>query len=48
MSSGADELGAVPGEEVSGGLAYSCGIGQQAQADGATLALIAEGPTEGE
>ena len=48
MAADADELGAVPGEEVSGRLTYACWVGEFAKADRAALALISERPAEAE
>ena len=48
VAAGADEFGAVPGEEAAGGLADACRVCEFAEADGAAAALIAETPTEAE
>lgn len=48
VAADADEFGSVPCEEVSRWLTDACGMGEFAEADGAALALVAEGPSETE
>src|SRR5258708_4044052 len=46
MSTHADHLGPVPAEESARGQAYRSRVGDAAQADGAPVALIGNGPAE--
>jgi hypothetical protein len=48
MASTAGELGSIPSEKTLGGMAQSGGVAEQAEADGAPAALIANGPAETE
>jgi len=48
VTTGAEELGAIPREEIAGSLADASRVGEQAEALGAASALALENPSKAE